>query len=138
MMFSRKKKYYVWFLKNVSETYRFLGKKRIKPTTTEVKSSRNQMHKIDTSLSIEFKNKFVIFVDVDETMQVLITPTGSFKNGEKQLTPEMLNFYVGDKTIKQVISGIIGKMEINWMQLILAVGFGIGLGWIIREILLMV
>lgn len=137
MMFKKKPKYEVWFIQLEGEAYQLHKKKRITAGTEIVKSSRDKSHLIDTSLPFRVGNKRIYFVDINHSIQVFIVSLDDIKNNDMpQLDPEMLNFYTEKQSIKQVVSGILGKFEFNWRIFLAGVFAGVGAGWIAYQMIM--
>ena len=136
---SRKLRYEVWFIILEGEAWRRIGKKKIRADTEAVNSSKNKTHLIDTTSPFNFKNKRIFFVDIMNSTQAYITShehlTDEKGNPIVRLDPERQDLYTEKKTIKNIVTGMMGRFEMNWRDILVGLVAGIGLGWILYQIL---
>ena len=129
---SRRDRYYVCFLTKEGSIFRLSKKKKIKPTITEVRSNKG-LHCIDTSkVSYRKKGKYYIFFDLLTNTQLGLICFGD----EATIPADILKILIKKNVIKQLTSQLMGtSLTSTILFLIVGCVAGLGLGWILREMI---
>lgn len=130
---NKRDRYYVLFLTKEGSIYRVAKKKKIKPSTQTITSNRG-VHVIDTSkISFRKKSKYFICFDTTTNSQLGLICFGD----DATLPPDMLKELLKKSVIKQLASLLMGQtIGSILMWLIVGCVAGVGIGWILKEMML--